>query len=89
MHRKSNGESIKKLIKHIRKEIPNVIIRTTLIAGFPGETEEDFNELYDFVKEYKIDKLGCFSYSKEDKTIASRMNNQVPKSIKNKRTKKI
>ena len=89
MHRKSDGNSIKNTIQHIRKEIPNVIIRTTLIAGFPGETEEDFQLLYDFVKEYKIDKLGCFAYSKEDKTIASRMSNQIIKKIKNKRSNEI
>jgi len=89
MHRRSNGESIKKLIKHIRKEIPDVIIRTTLIAGFPGETEKDFNELYDFVKEYKIDKLGCFAYSKEDGTKAAKMQNQLPKRVKESRKNKI
>lgn len=89
MHRNSNGDSIKKLIKHIRKEIPDVIIRTTLIAGFPNETEEEFRELYDFVKEYKIDKLGCFAYSKEEGTLASKMSGQIPKKIKEKRMNEI
>lgn len=89
MHRKSNGESVKKLIQHIREEIPDVIIRTTLIAGFPGETETEFDSLCDFVKNYKIDRLGCFAYSKEDKTIASTMENQIPEKIKVARQNKI
>ena len=57
MNRKSTGESIKNLITKLRGEIPNVIIRSTLMVGFPGETEEDFNEMYEFVKWAKLDKL--------------------------------
>ncbi len=67
MNRKSDKESIENVIKKIRKEIPNVILRTTLIVGFPGETQEDFDELYNFVKTTKFDKLGTFMYSKEDR----------------------
>ena len=67
MNRKSDQKSIEKVIEKIRKEIPNVILRTTLIVGFPGETEEDFNNLYEFVKKMKFDKLGAFMYSKEDR----------------------
>lgn len=89
MNRKSNGDSIKETIKKIRKEIPNVIIRTTLIAGFPNETDEEFQELYNFVKEYKIERLGCFAYSQEDGTIASRMNNQIPNKTKTTRKNRI
>ena len=62
MNRKSTGESIRKLITKLRKEIPDVVIRSTLMLGFPGETEEDFEELYEFVKWAKLDKLGCFTY---------------------------
>ena len=89
MHRKSDENSIKKLIKHIREEIKDVVIRTTLIAGFPGETEEDFNKMLNFVKEYKIDKLGCFAYSKEDNTLAAKMKNQIAKKVKEERKNKI
>lgn len=89
MNRKSNGESIKKLIKNIRKEIPEVILRTTLIVGFPGETEEDFKELYEFVENAKFDKLGVFTYSKEDGTPAEKMENQVHPSTKKFRYNKI
>lgn len=89
MNRKSDGNSIKKLIEKIRKEIPDVVIRTTLIAGFPGEKEEEFNELCEFVKEYKIDKLGCFAYSREDGTKSSMMPNQIKEKVKNDRKNKI
>ncbi len=71
MNRKSDKESIEKVIAKIRKEIPNVILRTTLIVGFPGETEEDFDELYEFAKKTKFDKLGAFMYSKEDRNTSS------------------
>ena len=89
MNRKTNHKEVISKIEKIRKSIPGVIIRTTLIAGFPGETEEDFNKLCDFVKEYKIDKLGCFAYSKEDHTAASYMKNQLPKKVKVQRANKI
>ena len=89
MHRKSDGESIRKLITHLREEIPDVIIRTTLIAGFPTETESQYQELCQFVKEYKIDKLGCFAYSKEDKTLAAVMEGQIPEKEKKKRANHI
>ena len=89
MNRSTDSNTIKNLIKKIRKEIPDVVIRTTLIAGFPGETEEDFNKLCDFVKEYKIDKLGCFAYSREEGTKAALMDNQIKSNIKNKRKDKI
>lgn len=89
MNRSTDSNTIKNLIKKLRKEIPDVVIRTTLIAGFPGETEEEFNELCDFVKEYKIDKLGCFAYSREEGTKAALMDNQIKSNIKNKRKDKI
>ena len=89
MNRKSTGESIRKLITKLRKEIPDVVIRSTLMLGFPGETEEDFEELYEFVKWAKLDKLGCFTYSKEEGTVASKMENQVHPMTKKKRYNKI
>ncbi len=89
MNRKSTGESIRNLITKLRKEIPGVVIRSTLMVGFPGETEEDFEELYEFVKWAKLDKLGCFAYSKEEGTVASRMENQVHPMTKKRRYNKI
>lgn len=89
MNRKSDHTSIVKLIEKIRKEIPDVIIRTTLIVGFPGETKEDFEELYQFVKETKFNKLGVFMYSKEDNTPAIKLPEQIHYSTKKSRYKKI
>jgi ribosomal protein S12 methylthiotransferase len=89
MNRKSDGESIKNIINKIRKEIPNVILRTSLIVGFPGETDEDFEKLYNFVKETKFNKLGTFMYSKEDGTPASRLKEQIHPATKKKRYNKI
>ena len=89
MNRKNNGESIKKLIKKIRTQIPNAILRTTLIVGFPGETEGDFKQLYEFVENAKFDRLGAFTYSKEDGTPAEKMENQIHPSTKKARYNKI
>lgn len=89
MNRKSNGDTIRKLIVKLREEIPDVILRTTLIVGFPGETEKDFQELCTFVKESKFDRLGAFSYSAEDGTPAAKFHDQIPSTVKEKRRKKI
>ena len=89
MNRKSDGNSIRNLLKKLREEIPDVILRTTLIVGFPGETEKQFNELALFVKESKFDRLGAFAYSAEDGTSAAKFENQVDEDIKNKRRNKI
>ena len=89
MNRKSNGDSIRKLIKKIRDEIPNVIIRTTVIVGFPGETQENFEELYNFIKDAKFDRLGAFTYSKEDGTPASKLKDQIHPMTKKSRYNKI
>ena len=89
MNRKSNGESIRKLIAKIRKEIPDVIIRTSLIVGFPGETEEDFNKLLEFVKETEFDRMGAFTYSKEDGTPAEKLPNQIHANTKKSRYNKL
>ncbi len=89
MNRKSDTDSIKELIAKLRKEIPNVILRTTLIVGFPGETEEQFNELCEFVKESKFDRLGAFAYSAEDGTPAAKFKDQIDEDIKNNRKNKI
>ena len=89
MNRKSDSESIKKILEKIRKQIPDVILRTSLIVGFPGETNKDFEELYNFVKEAKFDKLGVFMYSKEDGTPAEKMPNQIHGNTKKSRYNKI
>ena len=89
MNRQSDGRSIRSLIQKLRKEIPEVVIRTTLMVGFPGETKEDFAELYEFVKEAKFDKLGCFAYSKEDGTPAARIKEQIHPMTKKSRYNKI
>lgn len=89
MNRKSNGESIRNLIQKLRKEIPDIILRTTVMVGFPGETKEDFEQLYEFLKEAKFDKLGAFMYSKEEGTAAEKLNNQVHSSTKKSRYNKI
>lgn len=89
MNRKCTGESIKNTIAKLRKEIPGVVIRTTLMVGFPGETQEDFEELYNFVKETKFDKLGAFTYSKEDGTPAARLKEQIHPMTKKSRYNKI
>lgn len=85
MNRKTTGNDIRNLIKKLRTEIPNVILRTTLIVGFPGETDEEFNELCLFVKNVKFDRLGAFAYSAEDGTPAAKFKEQVPEKIKEER----
>ena len=89
MNRKTSKENIEKIITKIRKEIPDVILRTSLIVGFPGETKNDFEKLYEFVQKTKFDKLGVFSYSKEDGTPASKMQNQIHYKTKQARLNKI
>ena len=85
MNRRTNGKQIEELINKIKKQIPDVILRTSLIVGFPGETEGDFNKLYEFVKKGYFDKLGVFTYSKEDGTPAARLKEQIHPATKKKR----
>ncbi|HOR22037.1 MAG TPA: TRAM domain-containing protein, partial [Ruminococcus sp.] len=68
MNRWGSTEELEALFAHIREKIPGVILRTTLITGFPGETEEQFTELAEFVQRVRFDRLGCFAYSREDGT---------------------
>lgn len=85
MNRRGNKESLTELLNKIRAKIPNVILRTTFICGFPGETDEEFNELAEFAKEMRFERMGCFAYSQEEGTTASKMNNQIDDEIKFKR----
>lgn len=85
MNRKTTGEDIIKIITKIRMAIPDVILRTSLIVGFPGETEKDFEILKNAVKDLKFDRLGCFMYSREDGTPAAKFENQIHGMTKKKR----
>ncbi len=89
MARKTNKENIIEQIKKIRERIPSITLRTSLIVGFPNETEEDFNELKNFLEEYKLENVGVFSYSREEGTPASIMDNQVEEDIKEKRKQEL
>ncbi|WP_077367554.1 30S ribosomal protein S12 methylthiotransferase RimO [Anaerosalibacter sp. Marseille-P3206] len=89
MNRKTNKEQITNLIKKLRREIPDIIIRTTIIVGFPGENEEHFNELYDYVRDIRFDRLGVFTYSQEEGTVAYNYEGQVNEEIKQSRRNKL
>ena len=89
MNRKTNKQNIEDVISKIRANIPDVIIRTTVMVGFPGETKEAFNELCEFLKKAKFENLGAFTYSKEDGTPASRLKEQVHYMTKKSRYNKI
>lgn len=85
MGRPSNSHFIMQLIDNLRDQIPEITLRTTFIVGFPTETETEFNQLLDFVKLYKFDKVGAFQYSKEEGTFAATLKPQVPDEIKYRR----
>ena len=82
MNRKGNKESLCALIDKIREKVPDITLRTTLITGFPGETEEQFCSLCEFVKEKEFDKLGCFTYSAEEETVAATYPDQIDEQLK-------
>ena len=85
MARAKNGEQVKSVLNRIRKAIPDATIRTTLIVGFPGETEENFQELKEYVREFEFDYAGVFKYSREEDTVAYNLPDQVPEEIKDRR----
>lgn len=85
MRRRSTGESIRNTMAKLRKAMPDITIRTTLIVGFPGETDEDFADLMDFVRTQKFQRLGVFSYSQEEGTPAGDREDQIPEDIKQER----
>ena len=89
MGRKTSKEEIIDKIKTLRDNVSNIVLRTSLIVGFPGETEEDFNELKEFLKEMKLDKVGVFTYSQEEDTPAALMENQIDEKIKQQREKEL
>ncbi len=89
MGRRTSKEQLEEIIGKLRKEIPDIAIRTTLITGFPGETEEQHQELVDFVDEMEFDRLGVFTYSPEEDTPAAEMEGQIPEEVKEDRQAEI
>lgn len=85
MNRRGSRENLTALLNKIRDRIPNVVLRTTFISGFPGETEEQFEELCEFAKEIEFDRLGCFPYSQEEDTPAAAFPNQLDEETKQER----
>ena len=85
MNRKGNAESYMELINKLRSKMPDVVIRTTFIAGFPGETEDEFETLCSFIEKAEFDRLGCFAYSPEEGTPAAKMDGQIEDEIKARR----
>ena len=89
MGRRTNKEQLRIQIGRLRERIPDICLRTTLISGFPGETQEDFEELYRFVNEMEFDRLGVFPYSQEEDTVAAELPEQIPDSVKEKRREEL
>lgn len=85
MNRRGDRASLTALIARMREKVPGLVLRTTLITGFPGETEEDFTELSEFVQEIRFDRLGCFAYSQEEDTPAALLPDQKDEEVKNRR----
>lgn len=89
MNRHGSAAHIRHITDYIRKTAPDFILRTTVMLGFPGETEEDFNELMDFLVEHPFDRVGAFTYSAEDNTVAATMDGQIDESVKRSRMDKL
>lgn len=89
MNRNTSKYNILKLIERVRKIMPTIALRTSVITGFPSETEKEFKELLNFIKEVRFERLGAFVYSREEGTVAYNMNNQIPYKVKQERLNKI
>ncbi len=89
MRRKTNREQIIRTIETLRKKLPGVVIRTSLMVGFPGETQEQFEELLSFVRDYPLDNVGIFKYCKEEESPSARMEGHLPEEIKQDRFEKL
>ena len=85
MRRGLGTDGIRDRIERLRNSIPDIRLRTTIIVGYPGETDDDYNKLYDFIEEIQFDRLGIFTYSEEEGTIAEKLNDNVPVQVKNDR----
>ena len=89
MGRRTTNQELRDVIAKLRKEIPDIVLRTTLITGFPGETQKDHEILMNFVDEMEFERLGVFTYSKEEGTPAEKMENQIPEEVKEERRDEI
>jgi ribosomal protein S12 methylthiotransferase len=89
MDRKTTSRRIRDIIQKLRAEVDNLALRTTFIVGFPGETDEEFGELLDFVEEAQFDRAGAFKYSQEEGTRAAEMNEQIPEDVKEERYERL
>ncbi|MEN9344466.1 MAG: Ribosomal protein methylthiotransferase RimO [Chlamydiota bacterium] len=87
MRRKTNKTQILEVLGMLREKVPGIVIRTSLMVGFPGETEEQFQELVDFVKKYPLDQVGIFKYSKEEESPSAKMEGHLPEEVKERRFK--
>lgn len=85
MNRPGDRKTLTKLLHHIREKVPGIVLRTTVMTGFPGEDEEDFVSLCEFIEEIKFERLGCFAFSPEEGTAAAELSRQVPEKVKNRR----
>lgn len=85
MNRPGDAESLSRLLRHVREAVPGIVLRTTFMTGFPGETEEDFEQLCRFAQEMRFERLGCFAFSAEEGTPAALLPNQVPEKIRQRR----
>lgn len=82
MRRNCDADMLRALFRKLRERVPGITLRTTLLVGFPGETDEQFNELAEFVQEIRFDRMGCFAYSEEEGTVAARMEHQVDEELR-------
>lgn len=89
MGRKTSKQDIIDKIQKLRKSVPEIVLRTTFIVGFPNENDDDFNEIIEFLKEYKLDKVGVFTYSQEEDTPAAKMEGQISEPVKKKREEEL
>lgn len=89
MGRKTSKQDIIDKIQKLRKKVPEIVLRTTFIVGFPNENKDDFNEIIEFLKEYKLDKVGVFTYSQEEDTPAAKMEGQISEAVKKKREEEL
>lgn len=89
MNRRGDAKSLSALMQKIRDKVPDVVLRTTMIAGFPTENQDDFEELMEFIQEVKFERLGCFAYSQEEDTPAAEMEDQIDEEVKHRRAELI
>ncbi len=85
MNRRGDRQSLTALMRRIREKVPGVVLRTTFITGFPGETEEDFTELAEFARDVRFERMGCFAYSQEEDTPAALLPDQIEDEVKQRR----